>query len=320
VSSGAQPAHTSLGPGGEFDLVRTLIERWGAQAEGIGDDAAVVDVPAGERLVVSVDASVDRVHFRRDWMSPSEIGYRAATAALSDLAAMAATPRGLLVTLVVPEDARSLLAALADGIGGAARQVGIPIVGGDLSRGEELSITCTVLGSSASPARRSAVRPGDILYVTGLLGGPSAALRAYREGQVPEPAWRERFLRPKARLAEARWLAQHGVQAMIDISDGLASELQHLAAASGVALRLDVERVPTLRGCTLADATRGGEEYELLLASPHPLNADDFARTFALPLSEIGMARPAAAPEVIAVRGSTGERVDLGRGHDHFSP
>lgn len=319
MNDGTYRAHTALGPGGEFDLVRTLLQQWGAQAEGIGDDAAVVDIPAGERLVVSVDASVDRVHFRRDWMTPFDIGYRAATAALSDLAAMAATPRGLLVSLVIPDDARPLVGELADGIGDAARKAGTAIVGGDLSRGEELSISCTVLGSSSSPTRRSAVRAGDLLYVTGLLGGPAAALRAYREGRAPEPAARDRFLRPRARLAEARWLAQHGVQAMIDISDGLASELHHLAAASGVALRLDVERVPTLRGCSLADATRGGEEYELLVASPRPLDVDAFARTFALPLSEIGRARPAEAPEVVAVRGSTGTRVDLGKGHDHFS-
>lgn len=319
MTGDALPSHVALGPGREFDLVRTLLERWGTQAEGIGDDAAVLDIPAGERLVVSVDASVDRVHFRRDWMSPDDIGYRAAMAALSDLAAMAATPRGLLVTLVIPDDARAMIGPLADGIGDAARQAGTSIVGGDLSRGDELAISCTVLGSAKAPARRSAVRPGDLLYVTGLLGGPAAALRAYREGRPPEPAWRDRFLRPKARLAEARWLAQHGVRSMIDISDGLASELQHLAAAGGVGLLLDVERVPTLRGCTLADATRGGEEYELLVASPHPLDADAFARTFALPLSEVGRVRPAEAPEVVAVRSSTGTRVDLGTGHDHFS-
>ncbi len=320
MSSGTPHQHTALGPGGEFDLVRTLLERWGVHAEGIGDDAAVLDIPAGERLVASVDASVDRVHFRRDWMSPYDIGYRAATAALSDLAAMAASPRGVLVTLVIPDDARELVTRLADGIGDAVRQAGTVIVGGDLSRGGELSVSCAVLGSARSPARRGAVRPGDVLYVTGLLGGPAAALRAYREGAPPEAAWRDRFLRPRARLAEARWLAQHGVQAMIDVSDGLASELQHLAAASGVALKVDVERIPTLRGCSMADALRGGEEYELLVASPHALDADAFARTFALPLSEIGRARAAESPDVIAVRGSTGARVDLGKGHDHFSP
>lgn len=320
MTLGSSGAHTPLGPGIEFDLVRTLLERWGAQAVGIGDDAAVLDIPPGERLVVSVDTSVERVHFRRDWMSPADIGYRAVTAALSDLAAMAASPRGLLVTLVIPDDARDLVGAIAEGIGDAARQAGTTIVGGDLSRGDELAIGCTVLGSATAPARRSAVRAGDVLYVTGLLGGPAAALRALREGRPPDVAWRQRFLRPRARLAEARWLAQHGVRAMIDVSDGLASELQHLAAASGVSLRLDVERIPVLRGCSLADATRGGEEYELLLASAHPLDVDAFARTFALPLSEIGRARPCAVPEVIALRGTTGERVDLGAGHDHFSP
>lgn len=312
--------HTALGPGREFDLVRTLLDRWGDQASGIGDDAAILDLPSGERLVVSTDASVEGVHFRREWMSPFDIGYRATVAALSDLAAMAATPRGLLVALTLSEAARPELGDLADGIGEAARLSGTPIVGGDVSRGGALSLACTVLGSTATPARRSAVQPGDLLYVTGVLGGPVSALRALEEGRAPEAAWRERFFRPRPRLAEARWLAQHGVRAMIDISDGLASELQHLAAASGVEVRLDVDRVPVLRGCSLVDATRGGEEYELLIASPLPLDVNAFARTFALPLCEIGRARRSEFPQVTALRADGETRVDLGWGHDHFSP
>ncbi len=308
-----------LGPGAEFDLVRAMLRRWDGQAIGVGDDAAVLDIPAGERLVVSTDASLDGVHFRREWLTPREIGARAAAAALSDLAAMAATPRGILIALALPADWVGAVEEVAAGIGEVARATGTWIVGGDITRAEQFGITCTVLGSARSPVRRDGLAAGDHLYVTGVLGGPSAALRALERGEPLEPALRERFARPRPRLGEALWLAQHGVHAMIDISDGLASELRHLAEASGLELRIDVERIPVMRGCTLSDATTGGEEYELLVGSPHALDVNAFARSFALPLSDIGRVHPAEAAAVIARRGDRGARVDLGVGHDHFS-
>ena len=117
----------ALGPGAEFDAVRALVRGWGALAEGIGDDAAVLEVPRGERLVVSTDASVENVHFRRAWLSPREIGARATTGALSDLAAMGATPLGIVVALVVPYAWRADLEALAEGIGDAVRDAGTRI-------------------------------------------------------------------------------------------------------------------------------------------------------------------------------------------------
>jgi thiamine-monophosphate kinase len=166
------------------------------------------------------------------------------------------------------------------------------------------------------------VVPGDIVYVTGVLGGPAAALRALEQGSAMEPAWRERFASPRPRLQEALWLAQHGVHALIDVSDGLASELRHMAEAGGVELRIDASRVPVMRGCRLQDAWRGGEEYELLIASPHALDVDAFARAFALPLSEVGRARASERPRVTVVgdgRIDAAVRVDLGEGHDHFS-
>nr|MBP9106641.1 hypothetical protein [Gemmatimonadaceae bacterium] len=133
--------HISLASGKEFDLVRAMIARWGTAASGIGDDAAVLDLPPGERVVVSTDASVEGVHFRRDWLTATEIGYRATAAALSDLAAMAAAPRGLVVALGIPERWLPEVEALADGIGEAARLSGTPIVGGDVTRASELSVT-----------------------------------------------------------------------------------------------------------------------------------------------------------------------------------
>src|SRR5574338_512487 len=117
----------SLGPGREFDVIRDLVRRWGSAAQGIGDDAAVLDVPAGSRLVASTDATVENVHFRRGWLSPSDVGYRAATAALSDLAAMAATPIAMLVAMCVPARWRSSVGEIAEGIGRASRAFEAPI-------------------------------------------------------------------------------------------------------------------------------------------------------------------------------------------------
>ncbi|HET9454180.1 MAG TPA: AIR synthase related protein, partial [Gemmatimonadaceae bacterium] len=131
-----QPRNVPMRAGTEFDLIRGLQERWGDLAVGLGDDAAVFAMPRGDDVVASTDASVEGVHFRRDWLTPREIGYRAVTAALSDLAAMAARPIGVLVSLTLPQQQQQEdMDGLADGIGDAVRAAGAVIRGGNLSRG-----------------------------------------------------------------------------------------------------------------------------------------------------------------------------------------
>ena len=310
---------TPLGPGPEFDAIREMLRRWGPRARGIGDDAALIDVPAGEQLAVSTDSSVEDVHFRRGWLSPREIGYRATVAALSDLAAIGAAPLGLVSALAVPDDWRASLHELTDGIGAAAERHHTPIVGGNITRGAKLSLTITVLGAVARPLPRSAVRPGDQLYVTGELGASGAALDALLRGAAPDPAHRERFTRPTPRIAEARWLAAHGATAAIDVSDGLLAELAHLAAASAVRIELDASRVPVARDVPRESALRSGEEYELVVAG-RSLDTVKFAAEFGVALTLIGRATglaAGAAPSVELI-GEDG-RVASGRGHDHFS-
>src|SRR5919202_1893289 len=170
-------AAIALGPGREFDIIRGLLARWGARARGIGDDAVTLDVPAGERLVVSTDSSVEGVHFTREWLTPREIAYRATAAALSDLAAMAATPLGILVALALPETWLDQGMELADGIGDAARLGETRVLGGDPTAARELSLRITGLGRSATPLGRRGSRPGDSIYVPGRLGVPLAAPR-----------------------------------------------------------------------------------------------------------------------------------------------
>ncbi len=307
---------SALGPGREFDLVRTLIARWGDTAFGIGDDAAILDVPPGQRVVASTDSAVDGVHFRRDWLTPREIGWRAAAAALSDLAAMAARPLAMLVSLLVPPAWLGEVTGIADGLGDAARATGARIVGGDLSAARERAMTLTVLGAAATPVLRSGARPHDLLYVTGRLGGPLAALRAWQRGDAPSPDARERFAHPVPRIQEALWLAARGAHAAIDVSDGLLSDAAHLAAASGAHLELSLDQLPTLAGLAPDEAARSGEEYELLVAAARPLDTAAFARQFAIPLTGIG--RVASGPAGVDAT-LHGARVAPGGGFDHFS-
>jgi thiamine-monophosphate kinase len=308
---------TRLGSGAEFDLIRELSARWGPLAVGLGDDAAVLTAPRGEKIVVSTDSAIEGVHFRRDWLSLREIGHRATAAALSDLAAMAAAPLGVLVALTTRSADASDLLDVADGIGAAVRAAGTVVVGGNLSEGASLSITTTVIGTAFSPLTRGGARVGDAIYVTGRLGGPAATMRALTNGVAPRSGHRARFVTPTPRLREARWLAARGVTAAIDISDGLSNDAEHLAAASDVSLDIEVERLPLLEDATPEDAL-GGEEYELLVTAPDGMDVAAFASTFALSLTKIGsVIASGAAPEVRLTR--AGQRVAAPPGYVHFS-
>lgn len=302
-----------LGPGAEFDVIRAMLALWGSVARGIGDDAAVLTVPAGQRLVISTDTSVEDVHFRTGWLSARDIGARAATAALSDLAAMGASADSMLVSMVVPETWRERLLDIAAGIKVSAVSAGARIVGGNVTRGATFSLSLTVLGHSSAPVWRSGASSGDILYVTGTLGGPQAAVAAFERGDTP-PVWAlDRFVAPTARLGEGQWLAQHGAHAMIDISDGLSSDAQHLAAASNLTVILESDLIPRFATVIAEQALTAGEEYELLVALPEGdavRIAHDFTAQFALPFTRVGRLIPANSPS----------RVELGGGHDHFKP
>ena len=306
-----------MGPGVEFDLIRRMAARWGDLVQHAGDDAAVLDVAHGARLVASTDSSVEGVHFRREWLSLQEVGYRATMAALSDLAAMGADPIGLLIAATIPAGIAETIELLADGIGQAARDSGCPIVGGDLTGGDRISLTMTVLGTADPPIGRSGAKVGDGIWVTGRLGGPGAAVRALLSGELPSAEHWPRFAHPVARLAESRWLAEGGATAMIDISDGLSSDARHVAAASGVAFEIDVLSVPCVPDVIPRAACSSGEEYELLVTAPDEFDTEAFESRFSIPLTRIGTVVDGSASDVTFVEGT--ERVDLAAGYDHFS-
>jgi thiamine-monophosphate kinase len=311
---GAARPLQAMGPGAEFDLIRHLMSRWQDCMADIGDDAALLP-PSMEPRVVSTDATVEGVHFRHGWLSPRDIGARAVAAAFSDLAAMGASAESILLALVVPPAWEPVLAEVADGIGDLVRSTGARITGGNLSRGDQFSITSTVIGRAPRPVPRSGARVGDRLVVTGTLGGPGQALAHFLEGGTPSAWARARFVSPRPRLEQGQRLAAAGATAMIDLSDGLAADARHVAAASGCHLAIDPARVPGGPGVSATEALASGEEYELLAAVPADrldalLAAWDAQRLG--PLTVIG--------EVVPLPVGAADRAAAGAaGHDHFA-
>lgn len=304
--------HQPMRPGHEFDVIRMLMARWGDLAVDIGDDAAVLPAIPGGQRVVSTDACVEDVHFRRAWITPFEVGMRAAGAALSDLAAMGASAECVLVALVVPPSWQQELAAVADGIGAQVRRAGARIVGGNLSKGQTFSITLTVIGRADRAVSRAGARVGDLVVVTGQLGGPGGAVAAWSAGEEPGPWARARFAGPLPRLAEGRLLADGGATAMLDLSDGLAADARHLAAASGVWLDLDPARIPVGPSVAPVSALESGEEYELLATiPPEALEALQRRWEAEVPLTVIG--------RVVAIPPNNAAEHGTVRGHDHFA-
>ncbi len=279
---------------------------------GLGDDAAVVRARA--YAVTSVDTMVDGVHFRVGQLAPEEIGHRALAGALSDLAAMGADPGEAYFALSLEPGADDdWIRALVTGAAALAEACGVTIAGGDISASAVTALSFTVVGWADDPAQlvgRDGARVGDLIGVTGELGGPAGGL-AVVEARVPFDArLRERYARPLPRLDAGRALARAGVTAMIDLSDGLASDGRQLAHASNVGLELALAALPLAAGLDIAAAAAGvdplvwaatgGEDYELLFSAP-PSTREAIESALAeltepLSITWIGSAVPDAAP------------------------
>jgi thiamine-monophosphate kinase len=237
---------TKLSETGELALLAEL-ERRGLIV-GVEHDATVV-----VGLVVTQDALVEGVHFLLDRLSWRELGFRAAAVNISDLAASGALPEALLVSLALPgEAALDDVLALYEGIA----EAGVPVVGGDTTAAPVVCIGVTALGRSERVPGRAGAQPGDALVVTGPLGGSGAAFRDAR------------YLRPPVRVAEGRELARTA-HALMDVSDGLAVDLGHIARRSGVRCIVDLDHVPLATGATVDDLAFG-EDFELVAAVPEP--------------------------------------------------
>lgn len=322
---------------GEFGLIRRLVERLPEGAGvvlGPGDDAALVEVAGGTRLLATADLLVEGVHFDLAFSRPEDVGFKALTVNVSDVAAMGGTPRFALVSLGAgPAEPVERLEALYDGLAEAARAHGVAVVGGDTVRSERLVVSVAVLGEPPprGPVTRAGARPGDVLCVTGTLGAAAAGLALLRAGEDPRardlaerwPGLLEAHRRARARVAEGRAAAEAGARAMIDVSDGLLGDAGHLCEASGVGVVLDPASIPRapgvdevvawLGGAPLGLPSGGGDDYELLIAVP-PDRVEELARASApTPLTQIGR-----FTEELGLRAEDGTPLEP-HGWDHFA-
>ena len=321
-----------LGPGGEFDLIRRLLGPEGSLPKGVlvgpGDDATVLE----GGVVVSTDLTVEGVHFCRNWITLEEAGYRAAASALSDLAAMAAEPLGLLLSLALPAGDREGAPELRGGAWQACRDQGIQILGGDLSAtAGPLTVDAVALGRARAPVLRAGSLPGDELWVTGHLGGSGGAVRLWKGGHEPPPGLRMAFAHPWPRIREALWLAGRlPLHGLLDLSDGLAGDAGHLAAASGTAVVLEGDAIPVHPELAAAFpdpahrlhfALSGGEDYELCLSAPAGSVGEwtgAFQEVFGIPLTRVG--RVEEGEGVFLEEGPERRSTPMGGGFSHFGP
>jgi thiamine-monophosphate kinase len=279
----------------EFGIIERLRSRLAGPVDQtwVGDDVAVVPGPTGS-LLLAADATVAGVHADLSLVGVDDMGWKSLVANLSDIAAVGGRPSYALVTLAGPLGAIDV-DLLYDGIIAASEAYGCPVVGGDLSDAPTLVVAVTVAGDGGGddppPVLRSGARPGDALWVTGPLGSSAAGLallRADRAGEAPDLALAHR--RPRPRLAEGAAARVAGATAMIDVSDGLAADVTHLAESSRVGVVLD--RVPVAIGVSRVSDTPedlalgGGEDYELVFAAPDAAPVEDVfaAAGLAVPL------------------------------------
>lgn len=262
----------------EFDLIARIRDRAASRGDvvlGIGDDAALLQPPAGLQLVVAMDTLNVGVHFPPG-TTPADIGWKALAANLSDLAAMGAVPAWCTLSLSLPDGNAGFVDGFLDGFLALAAQHDVALVGGDTTRGP-LSVCVTVHGfvEPGMALRRDGARVGDDVWVSGTLGDAAGALSQWEAGRAMDAGLRVRLDRPTPRVALGRVL--RGIAtACIDLSDGLLADLRHVCAASGVGARLEVEALPAsdaLRACFGGERQRvlqaaGGDDYELCLTAP----------------------------------------------------
>ena len=292
-------------------------------AVGPGDDAAVTTPGSGD-LVLTTDALVEGVHFHRDLTTPRDLGYKAIAVNLSDIAAMAASPRYALCALTLSEDVDAAwVIELAGGMRECCDEFAVTLVGGNVARGRDVTIAVTATGEvvPGRAVRRDGARPGDRLVVTGRLGGAAAGLRLAerRSWNDEERDALRRHVRPTPRVGEAGVLASHGATSLIDVSDGLALDLARLCEASEVGARVDLAGVPVHPAATFDEAVAGGEDYELLGTVPSgdavAAARSQLAEAFGVPLAEIGRIIETG---LVAVEPDGTERPLEPEGWDHF--
>jgi thiamine-monophosphate kinase len=309
--------------------IRRLAHGGESVVTGIGDDCAVLSVPPGHELLVTTDFTIEKVHFRRDWHRPELVGRRCLTRGLSDIAAMGGEPRAAFLSLAVPSDVpQKWVDRFLKGLLELAEEFKVPLAGGDTSQsagGGGIQADIVVVGSvpKGKAVLRSGAKAGEQIYVTGELGGSAAALARLADAKpVGAEYFRHssRHSRPLARVAVGQWLRQHRVaSAMIDLSDGLSTDLEHICQESHVGAEIEAEAIPRAqvglgkKRVTLELALHGGDDYELLFTSSAAVPAE----VAGVPVTRIGRITQSAGMRLIGVDGKA-QPLKAG-GWEHFS-
>ena len=257
---------------GEGALIRKIREKFQDQQGvtiGIGDDAAVFDFPSGYSAVFCSDLVAENAHFIRNLHPPDSIGYKAVAVNVSDVGAMGGVPMHFLISVGLPGDLDfSWVEGFLDGVERACTDFGVSLVGGDSSSSDRIFVDVSMIGRvpTGRAVLRSGARTGDNIYVTGTLGGSMLGLELLKAGQAGESAvTRHLYPQPRHRVGAA---VLDGAHAMIDVSDGLSTDLSHIIQESRVSARIYKDRIPVAAGAEDAHALHGGEEYELIIVAP----------------------------------------------------
>jgi thiamine-monophosphate kinase len=341
-----QEKRTNSGSQGERALLRQIRSRAALRSRGglrlgIGDDCALLAPRPGEELAVTTDLSIAGRHFRLDWHSPEAVGHRALARGLSDLAAVGARPVSAFLSLGLPREltkaagrGRPWVERFLDGLMALAAVHKTPLAGGDLAE-SPLAVADIVLVGAVPRGKallRSGARPGDLLYVTGRLGGAAAGLARLAEWAEAQPARKKLaaipkkleevlapHLYPQPRIAQGLWLQRHRMAtAALDLSDGLSTDLGHLCEESGVAAEVDAAALPLHPAATLAQALHGGEDYELLFTAR---SSARLPRAIAgISITQIGrIVKPRSGQPAATLLTPQGPEPLLPHGWEHFS-
>jgi thiamine-monophosphate kinase len=318
-------------PFSEKKLIRQIRHsaRGGASVvAGIGDDCAVLRVPPGHELLVTTDFSIENVHFRRDWHPPELVGRRCLTRGLSDIAAMGGEPRAAFLSLAVSRDVpQRWVDRFLKGLLNLANELKVPLAGGDTAQSAGgIQADIVVVGSvpKGKAVLRSGAKAGEYIYVTGELGGSAAALAELEKSKRVNAGHSRRFSgrsHPQARVAVGQWLRQKGLaSAMIDLSDGLSTDLEHICEESHVGAEIEAEAIPRAqlglklgkKRVALEFALNGGDDYELLFTSSKPIPPE----VAGVRVTRIGRTTRSAGMRLI---GADGESKRLkAQGWEHF--
>jgi thiamine-monophosphate kinase len=299
-----------LGEGGLIQRIRAQFQNSGVVL-GIGDDTAILDIPEGHSVLFCSDLLAEDSHFIRGLHPADSVGYKAVAVNVSDIGAMGGVPMHFVISLAAPGDLDlEWVDGFYSGVARACREFKVTLVGGDSSTAKSIFVDVAMIGrvKTGAAVLRSGAKPGDNIYVTGALGGSSRGLKLLQNGVRDDPAvQRHLFPQPRHVIGSAVASKAHS---MIDVSDGLSTDLGHILAESKVSARIYKDRIPAAPGASNAEVLHGGEEYELILTSA--LNLDD------LPLTLIGEVIPSSGEHRILLVDGASESVLEPKGWQHF--